>query len=106
MLDVIIVSPKYATETFTPNPQMDLGEEVMHKPTGIACPHLELSNDKYLCKVHHFEWFKDTPCFQYGQIEESEASLCRTGNYVVNTNEMMRSKLAEIYNKKENNEQE
>jgi len=99
MLDVIIVSPEYATEDFKPNSQMDLGEEVMHKPTGITCPHLELKDDGYYCKVHSMPWYKDTPCAAHGQVESAVTDNCRMGEYILNDNQMMKDKLKEIYEK-------
>lgn len=39
---------------------------------------------EYFCKIHHYEWFKDTPCGEFTQVER-ENSKCRIGNYKVNT---------------------
>jgi len=47
------------------------------------CKHL-LGNSpgEYKCAVHHKEWYKDTPCFEFTQIE-SKDSPCRLGEEVV-----------------------
>lgn len=44
------------------------------------CPHLR--GDKigeYSCSIHHYPWFKDTPCGTHTQIEFKD-SLCRMGS--------------------------
>jgi len=45
----------------------------------VRCPHLQgTKSGEYFCKIHHYEWFKDTPCGQHTQIER-ENSKCRIG---------------------------
>lgn len=47
------------------------------------CPHLR--GDKpgeYLCAVHHYRWFEETPCGQY-QNHWGEHP-CRMGNFLIN----------------------
>jgi len=47
------------------------------------CPHLEGSKlGEYNCKIHHYSWFKETPCGQYDQIEQ-KISNCRMGEYLL-----------------------
>ena len=46
------------------------------------CPHLEWEKDKAFCKIHHYKWFKDTPCGQYSQIETLSSDVCRIGKYM------------------------
>ena len=32
-----------------------------------------------MCAVHNEEWYKETPCFKYTQIESSIDTFCRIG---------------------------
>jgi hypothetical protein len=43
------------------------------------CQHLTEDN---MCAVHHYEWYKETPCYAHTQIEENEDCLCRMGEYL------------------------
>jgi len=48
------------------------------------CKHLE--GDKpgnYSCKLHNYPWYKETPCYQYGQIEADPSDECRTGRWML-----------------------
>lgn len=48
------------------------------------CKHLK--GDKpgeYSCALHDEEWYKETPCFQHGQIERSPDDLCRMGAHIM-----------------------
>jgi hypothetical protein len=50
------------------------------------CPHL--TGDKpgeYFCKIHHYEWFAETPCGQFSQIER-EDSDCRIDAHLLQKN--------------------
>jgi len=48
------------------------------------CPHLEgIKSGEYKCKIHDYEWYKETPCFSHTQIEIDESVLCRMGVYVM-----------------------
>ena len=38
---------------------------------------------EYSCSVHDRPWYKGTPCFSHGQIEQSPDDECRTGRYVL-----------------------
>jgi hypothetical protein len=51
------------------------------------CPHLVCDKDGTSCKIHHYKWFEDTPCFQYGQIEKDPDQPCRFGEYIRNKND-------------------
>jgi hypothetical protein len=48
------------------------------------CKHLlgEISG-KYSCAVHDKKWYKRTPCYAHGQIEESNDCECRIGRYII-----------------------
>jgi len=42
------------------------------------CPHLEGDKPgKYSCKVHHFDWFEDSPCGRFN------ADGCLLGDYIL-----------------------
>lgn len=57
---------------------------IVHEGSGSACKHLE--GDKvghYSCRIHHYEWYGDTPCSAHSQIEDSIDSPCRVGKYMI-----------------------
>lgn len=57
---------------------------VAHKGGGKACRHLQgLGPGKYRCAVHGRPWYRKTPCFAHGQIENSPDDPCRIGEYVL-----------------------
>ena len=59
---------------------------IAHLGDGVTpCKHL-LGDEpgKYSCAVHHYPWYKETPCFSHGQIETSDDTPCRMGNYILN----------------------
>lgn len=42
------------------------------------CPHLQGEEPgKYSCNIHHYKWFKDTPCAQHN------SNGCRWGRYIL-----------------------
>lgn len=88
--DVIIVHPDHLDKIINLTDHESLKEEwFIHKLGGEECPHLYASMHHegkmyYSCKIHHLPWYEGTPCFEYGQIEESENSNCRTGDYKLN----------------------
>ena len=48
------------------------------------CKHLK--GDKpgeYSCEIHTKPWYKETPCFEYGQIETNSNCECRLGRYIM-----------------------
>lgn len=48
------------------------------------CQHLR--GDKageYSCAIHDKPWYKETPCFAHGQIEQSPDDECRMGAYLM-----------------------
>ena len=48
------------------------------------CKHLKGGKPgEYSCVVHEESWFVDTPCFDFGQIERSLDTPCRTGVHVM-----------------------
>lgn len=57
---------------------------LIHEGDG-PCKHLEGNKPgEYSCKVHDRKWYKKTPCFSHGQIEENENCECRLGRYILN----------------------
>lgn len=52
------------------------------------CPHLRGDRPgDYSCSIHHYDWFKDTPCGQYDQVERKDSD-CRTGTYKLKKEEV------------------
>jgi hypothetical protein len=72
--DVIIVD----------NPELGIVEDnLIHKPCGIKCQHLVGAiPGEYSCAIHDQPYYKYTPCFDYGQIEQNVTDNCRVGAYV------------------------
>lgn len=54
-----------------------------HKPCGEKCQHL-LGNTpgNYACNVHHYKWYKRTPCYSHSQIEQGDTN-CRLGEFML-----------------------
>lgn len=72
-LAVVIVKPSFVSENLDIN---ELPREAfIFKETDVRCPHLSTTNR---CTIHHFPWYKETPCFSHTQIE-SKDSDCRIG---------------------------
>lgn len=71
------------------NEEVDLEniDNLTIKESDVVCPHLEKVADKYHCKIHHYKWYKYTPCFQFTQIESNKNDLCRIGKYLKQKNE-------------------
>jgi len=88
MYDTIIIKPNRVTS------DLNLMDDTVyiHKPTGVKCPHLSFIDGKAYCRIHHFSWFKDSPCDQFTQIGK-EDSNCRIGDHMLN------EKNFDIYNK-------
>jgi hypothetical protein len=45
-----------------------VGDRMKWKPGGVMCPHLVFQEGTTIatCAVHSEPWYKDTPCFVYG----------------------------------------
>ena len=57
-----------------------VGDKAVAKPGDICCPHLKLGSDnKMTCAVHDEPWYKDTPCFVYGNSDLDPDYLCKRG---------------------------
>lgn len=66
------------------NPKKGLVENNIVAHMGDSpCKHLR--GDKpgeYLCEVHNYPWYKETPCFSHTQIEKGDTN-CRMGEYIL-----------------------
>lgn len=80
MLDVIIIRPEFVKEKMNVN-KFPV-KAFMHKPGGEACPHLKFVDDMAVCSIHHYKWYKQTPCFRHDQISTSPDDPCRMGVYL------------------------
>lgn len=55
------------------------GNLIVHEGKG-KCPHLLGDRvGEYSCALHDKKWYKKTPCFSHGQIEQSITDECRMG---------------------------
>lgn len=53
------------------------------------CQHLEGTEPgQFFCKLHDYPWYDETPCSEYGQIEQKNTN-CRMGEYILKTEEMI-----------------
>ena len=51
------------------------------------CQHLKGNKPgEYSCVIHSYPWYKKTPCFSHGQIEQ-EDSECRMGRWILDQEE-------------------
>ena len=80
MYDVVIVKPEYVSEKLVLT-EDNFGDILVHKPNNEVCPHLYFQNDQYFCRIHDYEWYKETPCFRHSQIEQKNSN-CRIGERV------------------------
>lgn len=57
---------------------------IVHDGDGSACKHLTGNKaGEYKCKIHEYDFYRKTPCFDYGQIESSPDTECRMGRYII-----------------------
>lgn len=70
------------------DPEKGITEDNMIVHIGDGpCKHLEGNKPgEYSCKIHNKEWYKETPCFNHGQIEESPTDDCRLGRHILDNN--------------------
>ena len=58
-------------------------DNLVARKGGEPCQHLQGNKPgKYSCAVHNKEWYKETPCFEYTQIEQGNTN-CRMGEYIL-----------------------
>jgi len=84
-LCVVIIKPEYV------KPDLDLSlvdclddDFLTLKHSNELCPHIIIRDKKFMCGIHHYEWYKDTPCYQYVQVENNKDELCRMGDMIIN----------------------
>jgi len=68
------------------NPEKGLREDNLkvHEGLGKPCQHLKGNEPGcYSCAIHNRPWYKHTPCFAHGQIEQSVDDVCRMGEYIL-----------------------
>ena len=75
-------------------------KDLIIKDHNIICPHLDLEDNVFKCKIHNLPWYKDTPCCTHTQIE-SRDTKCRMGKHVLSTNSIIN--LLEKYNEEKEN---
>ena len=99
---VVIINPKYINEDLNfDDPSIE--SKLMYKPSDEWCPHLTKKNkSSFHCSVHNKTWYKNTPCFSHTQIEPSEDSKCRMGDYVNNKNREIKREIMSLKSKKGN----
>ena len=62
-----------------------IGDRAKLKPDGVQCPHLSYDGLDAKCSVHNETWYKDSPCFVYGNPDKdpdyahTRRSPCRIG---------------------------
>lgn len=57
---------------------------IFHEGNGTPCKHLRGTKPgEYWCAIHHYPWYKETPCYAHGQIESSPDCVCRLGEYIL-----------------------
>ena len=60
------------------NPEIGIKEDnlISHEGNGMPCKHLVGSKKGFLkCNIHHYSWFKETPCAKHTQIETKNSLL-------------------------------
>ena len=53
-------------------------DNIVHKSSGVECKHLKFNGLEAECLAHNEDWYKETPCFEFTQIE-SKNTNCRVG---------------------------
>ena len=76
---------KYYLSVVVDNPALGISEGniISNLGDGTSCKHLR--GDKpgeYSCDVHHFDWYKETPCYAHCQVGKDDEP-CRIGKYVL-----------------------
>lgn len=59
-------------------------ENLGYKASGERCQHFRGHKPgEYSCAIHDEPWYRETPCSQHGQIEQSVHDVCRMGAYTL-----------------------
>lgn len=88
---VVIIKPEYVEVADLKNE-----EHFMVKMDGIECPHLSWNDRQAICALHNYPWYKKTPCYSHGQIEESKDCDCRMGRYLLDRGENVRIRMNKV----------
>jgi hypothetical protein len=90
---VVVIKPKSIKEDL----DLDSLEEkdLLCLDGSSKCPHLNLDEYDASCNIHHYKWFKDTPCGRYTQIESDESCICRTGKYMRENPDVLKKSIGE-----------
>ena len=78
--DVIVVKPEMV-DSVTSIDSL-LPKDLMHKPSGHRCPHLSFEDGNANCQIHDKDWYRETPCYEYTQVESSTEDPCRMGAFI------------------------
>jgi len=82
-LSLVTIHPDYIKEDLIIN---ELPEEAfIFKPDGEKCPHLTFEDNKAVCKIHQYNWYYQTPCYNHNQIERKNSD-CRLGKHIIDNN--------------------
>ncbi len=76
---VMVVKPEAATEDFKMS--IDMEDDILFIDS-TPCPNLSWDGTTAICTLHHYKWYKKTPCYSHGQIEQSPEDPCRMGEYL------------------------
>jgi len=63
-------------------------DNLVIKESGEKCKHL--LGDKpgeYSCAIHDKDWYQDTPCYAFTQVETGNTN-CRMGEYILGKEEV------------------
>lgn len=66
------------------NPEFGIREDNLTAHLGDGrCKHLRgFKVGEYFCRLHHYDWYKETPCASYGQVETGNTE-CRMGRSII-----------------------
>lgn len=84
---VVVVKPESVKEDLNIN-ELTQDDVLSIEGPKDKCPHLKWDGDIACCSIHHYKWYKYTPCFSHGQIGKKNAP-CRTGVYLKNNPEIL-----------------
>jgi hypothetical protein len=72
------------------NPELELSESnIQFKLSDKRCPHLIGDKSGELsCKLHGYDFYKDTPCFNHTQTEFKNSN-CRLGEYILKDSKIL-----------------
>jgi len=79
---------KTCTVVIVDDPTRGIEEDNLIFQNGMKQPCKHLQGDEpgeYSCALHDYKWYKKTPCFSHGQIEQKDSN-CRMGEYMLEQN--------------------